>query len=80
VIAQDYGLVGALVRNYRLGLAVNASDPQRIAEAMSQLVKPEQLDAATAAAKWDAFLVDRQPEAFAAAVFAGLLADHGSAA
>jgi len=80
VIAQDYGLVGALVRNYRLGLAVDASDPVRIAEAMSQLVQPGQLEVAAAAARWDAFLVDRRPEAFAAAVFGNLLAIKGSAA
>lgn len=80
VIAQDYGLVGALVRNYRLGLAVDASDPLRIAEAMSQLLQPGQLEVAVATARWDAFLVDRRPEAFAAAVFANLLANDGSAA
>ena len=77
VIAQDYGLIGALVRNYRLGLAVDASDPARIAEAMSQLVQPGQIEVAAAAARWDAFLVDRRPEAFAAAVFADLLATEG---
>jgi glycosyltransferase involved in cell wall biosynthesis len=80
VIAQDYGLVGALVRNYRLGLTVDAADPARIAAAMSQLVQPGQLEVVAAAARWDDFLVDRRPEAFAAAVFAGLLAAEGGEA
>lgn len=74
VIAQDYGLIGALVRNYRLGLAVDASDPVLIAEAISQLVQPGEIERAAAAARWEAFLLDRRAETFAATVFAGLLA------
>ncbi len=77
VIAQDYGLVGALVRDYRLGLAVDTSDSARIAEAMAQMVQPGQLEVAAAAARWEAFLAERRPEAFAAAVFAGLLPTAG---
>jgi glycosyltransferase involved in cell wall biosynthesis len=79
VIAQDYGLVGALVRDYGLGLTVDTTDPARITEAMSQLLQPGQLEAATAAARWDAFLDGRRPQAFAATVFAGVLATDGSA-
>ena len=79
VIAQDYGLVGALVRDYGLGLAVDTTDPARITEAMSQLLQPGQLEAATAAARWDAFLDGRRPQAFAAAIFADVLATEGGA-
>jgi glycosyltransferase involved in cell wall biosynthesis len=77
VIAQDYGLVGALVRDYRLGLAVNASDPARLAAAISQLLQPGELEAAAGAARWEAFLADRRPDAFAATVFGGLLSSGG---
>jgi glycosyltransferase involved in cell wall biosynthesis len=77
VIAQDYGLVGALVRDYRLGLAVDTSDPARIAGAISHLMQPGQLEAAAGAARWEAFLTDRRPDAFAAIVFDRLLATAG---
>jgi glycosyltransferase involved in cell wall biosynthesis len=78
VIAQDYGLVGALVRDYRLGLAVDSTSPARLAEAMSQLAEPGRLGRTAAAARWDEFLADRRPATFAAQVFAGLLPAEGS--
>jgi glycosyltransferase involved in cell wall biosynthesis len=72
VIAQSYGLVGALVRDYRLGLAVDTTDPARIAEALRSMARPDQVGRAAAAARWDAFCTGRSPDEFAAAVFAGL--------
>jgi hypothetical protein len=38
VITQDYGLVGALTRKHRLGLAVDTRKPSEIAEAMKACV------------------------------------------
>lgn len=73
VIAQAYGLVGALVRDYGLGLAVDTSDPARIAEAMLRLSQPEERDAVARAARWQEFCSGRSSADFAAAVFAGLV-------
>lgn len=69
VIAQNYGLVGALVREYRLGLAVDTSDPEQIAKALQQLTRPGQLECAAAHARWDTFCAGRSAGDFAAAVF-----------
>ena len=73
VIAQQYGLIGALVRDYRLGLATDTSDPSRIAEAMAELADPHRLDSIAARARWPDFLVGRTAEDFAASVFADLV-------
>lgn len=39
VLAQEYGLVGRLTREHRLGLSVDSSDPARIAREMTRMVE-----------------------------------------
>jgi glycosyltransferase involved in cell wall biosynthesis len=76
VLAQDYGLVGRLVRDHRLGLAVDASDPSALAEGLERMVEAGPrffIDAASA----QAFAANRQPEQLAAAVVASLLERDG---
>lgn len=72
VIGQSYGLVGALVRDYRLGLAVDTSDPAQIAAALRQLMRPGELERLAETAGWGEFCAGRSADHFAATVLAGL--------
>lgn len=71
LLTQDYGLVGRLVQDYRLGLAADVTQPAQLAVAIEQMVEkgPQHFIDATAARK---FILDRTPEAFAAHVFGSL--------
>lgn len=73
VIAQQYGLVGALVRDYRLGLAIDSSDPDRIADAIVHLADEGRRNDMAARARWSDFLVGRTADAFAASVLGGVV-------
>lgn len=69
VLAQQYGLVGHLTRQHRLGLAVDSSDPAAVAAAitqMAQLGPSSFLDLASA----QAFAAAQTPQRFAASVLA----------
>lgn len=69
VLAQQYGLVGRLTREHRLGLTVDSSDPAAVAAAitkMAQLGPSSFIDLASA----QAFAATQTPQRFAAAVFA----------
>ena len=77
VIAQAYGLIGALVDDFGLGLAVDTTDPARIAQAMARLSRPEEIESVARAARWHDFCAGHGPADFAAAVFAGLLEPGG---
>jgi glycosyltransferase involved in cell wall biosynthesis len=66
VIAQQYGLVGALVRDYCLGLAVDTSDPARIADAIADLADAHRLHDVVERARWSDFLAGRTGDEFAA--------------
>lgn len=70
VLAQDYGLVGRLTREYRLGLSVDSSDPDRLAAAITQMVErgPRTFIDRRAA---QAFAQSQTPGRFAAIVLAG---------
>jgi glycosyltransferase involved in cell wall biosynthesis len=72
VLTQDYGLIGRLVNDFALGIAVDTSDPAQLARAIVQMVErgPETFFDSQSAAR---FVDDRSPERFAAEVFAGLL-------
>lgn len=70
VLAQDYGLVGRLTRDHRLGLAADCSDPTRLAAAIVKMVErgPQSfIDRAAA----QAFVQSRSPARFAAMVLVG---------
>ncbi len=74
ILTQDFGLVGRLVQDHQLGLAVDVSDPRRLAEGMTQMAQtgPRSFVNQTTArsfAEW------RTPQNFAALVFASLLQD-----
>ena len=69
VLAQQYGLVGHLTREHRLGLAVDSSDPAAVAAAitqMAQLGPSTFIDLASATA----FAASQTPQRFAASVLA----------
>ncbi|MEX2643364.1 MAG: glycosyltransferase [Acetobacterales bacterium] len=71
VICQAYGLVGELTRRYRLGAAVDSSDPDALSRAIAgavrngagELCDPEMMAR---------FVADRTPEAFSGTLLSGL--------
>lgn len=71
LLTQDYGLVGRLVQDYRLGLAADVTQPQQLAAAIEKMVRdgPQRFIDSAAARN---FVSDRTPEAFAAHVFGSL--------
>jgi len=73
VITQSYGLVGALTREYRLGLAVDTTDPSALAGALKRAVcEPDRL---CDRHRLSEFARQHTPERFAAVVFTAL-EDH----
>ena len=72
LVTQDFGLLGRLVADHRLGLAVDCTDPDKLAGAIEMLVErgpAPHFDATRAAA----FAAERTPRHFAAMI----LAAHG---
>ncbi len=72
LLTQDFGLVGRLVRDYQLGLAVDCSDPRTLADAIRQMVVSGSA-AFINQPSARAFVADRTPHRFAAMVFDSLL-------
>lgn len=71
LLTQDYGLLGRLVRDHHLGLALDATDPRKLADGISDMVQrgPAQFVDAVAAAD---FVAHHTPEMFATQVFSSL--------
>ncbi|MCW0235869.1 MAG: glycosyltransferase [Ferrovibrio sp.] len=71
LLTQDYGLLGRLVRDHALGLAVDTTDPRALADGIARMIKqgPHSLMNVTTAAD---FVAQRTPETFANRVFASL--------
>ncbi len=69
VLSQEFGLVGRLTRNHRLGVSVNPSDPQALADAMQIMTErgPATFFDPVAASQ---FVAERTPERFASLVLA----------
>ncbi|WP_300296047.1 glycosyltransferase [Ferrovibrio sp.] len=69
VLTQDYGLIARLVREYRLGVAVDVTDPRILSDAITRMVAegPGSSFDATAA---EAFAAARSPTSFAATILA----------
>jgi glycosyltransferase involved in cell wall biosynthesis len=70
LLAQDFGLIGRLVREHRLGLAVDASDAAALATAIGRMIDNGTgrfIDQAAARS----FVSARAPESFAAMVLSG---------
>lgn len=76
VISQDYGLIGALVRRYRLGVAVDTSKPDRLAGALEQAVKAGPNTLGDQRGMMD-FVRDKEPERFSAAVIEHIPRQYG---
>lgn len=72
VLAQDYGLIGALVRDYRLGVTADTTDPAAIAVAMQRLVDPATRAALAQSARWADFLAGRAADDFAQQLYAAV--------
>jgi len=68
VLAQQYGLVGALVRRHGLGVAVDSSDAGRVADAMLRLSCPDARAAAYRKEGQAEFLAGRSSDEFASKV------------
>lgn len=72
VLATDYGLVGAQVRTRTLGTAIDASDPQHIAQALARwIAEPRSIPFAPASAR--AFHEENTAAAYAQTIFSHLL-------
>jgi glycosyltransferase involved in cell wall biosynthesis len=74
VIAQDCGLVGALVRQHSLGVATDTTDPRRIAAAIQDLASRSAIAEWSARAGCAGFLAGRTERDFAT-TYAGALRD-----
>ena len=71
VITQDYGLLGRLVREHALGLAVDTTDPRALADAIAGVARQGATGLA-APMGMARFAAERRPEAFAAAILGPL--------
>lgn len=71
LLTQDYGLLGRLVRDHGLGVAVDTGNPNDLAAAITGMIaqNPQTLLDARAAA---AFVSQRTPETFASHIYASL--------
>jgi glycosyltransferase involved in cell wall biosynthesis len=77
VLAQDFGLVGRLIRDHQLGAVADSRDPAALAHAIERMVaEGPQSFIDTAAAKH--FAAARTPERFAAIVLSSLSGAVGS--
>jgi glycosyltransferase involved in cell wall biosynthesis len=74
VLTSDYGLLGRFVREYRLGLAVDTTDPSALAAAMIEMVQrgPQSFGDPGGRAT---FLQGRSPARFARLILAATLGD-----
>jgi glycosyltransferase involved in cell wall biosynthesis len=71
VLAQDFGLVGRLIRDHRLGAVADASDPAALAQAIERMVLegPQSFIDTSSARR---FAAARTPDHFAATVLSSL--------
>ena len=67
MLAQEFGLIGRLTRDNRLGISVDSGSPQELARAIGRMIEagPETFFDRTAAAH---FVAAQTPERFASLV------------
>jgi hypothetical protein len=75
VLCQDYGLVGRLTRDFGLGMTLDTTDADALAQALGAVARD------TAAIKFDTrgmerLCNERKPERFAQIVIEGALCGH----
>ncbi|MBD1845993.1 glycosyltransferase [Cyanobacteria bacterium FACHB-63] len=70
VIASNYGLMGAIVRQYELGTTINATDPTQIAQSLSQALTSS---GAINLEKANQFLQQNLADRFVETIFSNLL-------
>ncbi|WP_225885721.1 glycosyltransferase [Leptolyngbya boryana] len=70
VIASNYGLLGALTRQYELGITIDATDPAQISSAIAQSIEGA---ISVNAAKTEQFLQQNQAERFVKTILDNLL-------
>ena len=68
VLSSDYGLMGELVRSYKLGITVDSTKPEQIARGMSQFLL-EDLEKLSNRALMKNFAEQNSPEKFAQIIF-----------
>jgi hypothetical protein len=68
VVTQDYGLLGRLVRDHRLGVAVDTENPSILADAIGRIVREGSAGLADPAGM-ARFVSHRAPGDFVAAIF-----------
>lgn len=71
LLTQDYGLLGRLVRDHHLGLTVDATDPRKLADGISDMVRRGPLRFIDTASAAD-FVSHHTPEMFATQIFSSL--------
>ena len=72
IIIQEYGLIGALARDYKLGLVVDTTKPQAIAAAMQACVEKDVTDFGDTKSMVQ-FAECRTPKQFATTIFNGIV-------
>lgn len=76
VLSSDYGLMGELVRRYRLGITIDSTQPEALAEGMAECLTgvPGQLGDRD---QMKAFAEQNSAERYARTIFQHLYANHG---
>lgn len=72
VIIQEYGLIGALAREYKLGIVIDTTKPKSIAEAIETCVEKEATDFSDPKSIKQ-FAECRTPKQFAKTIFDGII-------
>ncbi|MGI0484471.1 glycosyltransferase family 4 protein [Pantanalinema rosaneae CENA516] len=72
VLSSDYGLMGEIVRQNELGLAINSSSPEELEKALLRLLS-EPLDNFCNPSKMHTFSQQYSPEKFSSIIFQNLL-------
>lgn len=73
VITQDFGLIGVLTRKYKLGQAIDTTQPSEIAKAIKIFIDGDKQEGITDSEKMDRFVSKRSPKEFSRKFFEGII-------